>query len=226
MLNASMFNSSHTSRSRLVMNSCSFIIKATRSFASVHGVRCRRHAALCQSVWLSDWLSDCLTWNPHRRGQAKLTEGEDCHLGWVRSQPGRCGHAVGYCVEYYHRTRANFFIQVPTRPGARLHSCSGSMNEVALDGIHNTLHSNWHLSQHPGLALAMSKLYVSAGASISHRGFGAHSRLAPHLRFMRMCRGTIRDACVNSAGWCAFHEGPVSPTTKSHTAVPKGPTVA
>jgi hypothetical protein len=119
------------------------------------------------------------------------------YLGWVRSQPGRCGHAVGYRAEYYHRTRADFFIQVPTRR---------SMNEVALDGIHNTLHSNWHLSQHPALALAMSKLYVSAGASISYRGFGAHSRLAPHLRFMRMCRGTIRDACVNSAGWCAFHD--------------------
>jgi hypothetical protein len=113
------------------------------------------------------------------------------YLGWVRSHPGRCGHDVGYCAEYYHRTRADFFIQVPTRR---------SMNKVALDGIHNTLHSNWHLSQnHPALALAMSRLYVSAGASISHRGFCAHSRLAPHLRFMRMCRGTIRDACVNSA---------------------------
>jgi hypothetical protein len=73
------------------------------------------------------------------------------------------------------------------------------------------------MAQHPAQALAMSMIYLSAGASNSHRGFGAHFRLAPHLRFMRMCREAIRDACVNSSGyWCAFNEGPVSPTTQSH----------
>jgi hypothetical protein len=39
-------------------------------------------------------------------------------LSWMGAEYPGCGHDVGYCVKYYRRTRADFFIQVPTRVGA------------------------------------------------------------------------------------------------------------